>query len=34
MKELCNLPRGHDRGDDPTNLLFQKLDDMLISIAR
>jgi hypothetical protein len=33
MKELCDLLRGHDRGDDPTNLLFQKLDDMLIGIA-
>ena len=34
LLELCDMLRGFDAGDDPTNILIQKLDDMLTSIAR
>jgi len=34
MQELCGLLRDYDKGNDPCNLLIQKLDDMLMSIAR
>ncbi|MGF6229247.1 hypothetical protein QFZ27_003202 [Inquilinus ginsengisoli] len=33
-QELCQVLRGKDRGDDPTNLLIEKLDDMLTQIER
>src|ERR1019366_4121147 len=34
MAELCGLLRGHDNGEDATNLLYSRLDEMLIAIAR
>lgn len=34
MAELCSLLRRWDNGDDPTALLLQRIDEMLISIAR
>lgn len=34
MAELCSLLRGRDNGEDPTNLLIERMDEMLIAIAR
>jgi hypothetical protein len=34
LAELCTLLRGRDAGDDPTGLLIEKIDTMLIEIAR
>jgi hypothetical protein len=34
MPELCALLRGYDNGEDPTNLLYSRMDEMLITIAR
>jgi len=34
LNELCGMLRDYDLGEDPSNLLIQKLDDMLIGIAR
>ena len=34
LEELCGLLRGWDSGDDPTGLLVERLDEMLITIAR
>jgi hypothetical protein len=34
LAELCTLLRGRDAGDDPTGLLIEKIDAMLIGIAR
>jgi hypothetical protein len=34
LGELCALLRGFDAGEDAANLLYEKLDGMLVSIAR
>lgn len=34
LQELCALLRGLDAGDDPNNLMVEKLDDLLMTIAR
>ncbi|QOZ36366.1 hypothetical protein [Bradyrhizobium sp. CCBAU 53421] len=34
LKELCTLLRGYDVGDDPCNLLIQRLDEVLTRISR
>jgi hypothetical protein len=34
LKELCDLLRGWDAGDDPNNLMVTKLDELLMTIAR
>ena len=34
LAELCALLRGYDKGDDPSNMLLEKLDSMLVSIGR
>jgi hypothetical protein len=34
LAELCKLLRDQDAGADPNNLLIEKLDDMLVGIAR
>ncbi len=34
MAELCGLLRGWDNGEEPSGLLVERLDEMLISIAR
>lgn len=34
MQELCMLLRGLDAGDDPNNLMIEKLDELLMTIAR
>lgn len=33
-EELCKLLRGFDKGDDPTNLIADRLDEMLMTIGR
>ncbi|HEX5317368.1 MAG TPA: hypothetical protein VFX22_12030, partial [Candidatus Kapabacteria bacterium] len=34
LSEICGMLRGFDVGEDPCNVLSQKLDEMLISIGR
>lgn len=34
MEDICSLLRGWDAGEDPNNLLIERLDEMLMSIAR
>lgn len=34
MEELCGMLRKRDGGGDPTDLLYEKLDELLVTIAR
>ncbi len=34
LADLCSLLKSYDRGESPENLLFEKLDEMLMSLGR